>query len=73
MYDEAQKAREENLRKKAEESSYIQLQGILSPDYKYLDARQIAHQLSFPSQSIPDQELAKQRKLKHKNLRFKTG
>ena len=26
----------------------------LSPDYKYLHARQIAYQLIFPSQTIPD-------------------
>ena len=33
---------------------YSQLPGSLSPDYKYLHARQIPHQLSFPSQTIPD-------------------
>ena len=37
-----------------EESSYSQLPGNLSPDYKYLHARQIPHQLSFSSQTIPD-------------------
>ena len=36
------------------ESSYGQLPGSLSPDYKCLHARQIPHQLSFPSQTIPD-------------------
>ena len=28
--------------------------GSLSPDYKYLHARQFPHKLSFPSQTIPD-------------------
>ena len=28
--------------------------GSLSPDYKYLHARQIPHQMSFPSQTILD-------------------
>ena len=37
-----------------EESSYSQLRGSLSPDYKYLHARQIYQQLSFPFQTIPD-------------------
>ena len=36
------------------EDSYNQLPGNLSPDYKKLHARQIPHQLSFPSQTIPD-------------------
>ena len=36
-----------------EESSYNQFPGSLSPDCKYLHARQIPHQLSFPSQTIP--------------------
>ena len=36
-----------------EESSYGQLPGSLGPDYEYLHARQISHQLSFPSQTIP--------------------
>ena len=31
-----------------------QLSGSLSPDYKYLHARQILHQESFRSQTIPD-------------------
>ena len=31
-----------------------QLPGNLSPDYKYLHARQILHQVSFRSQTIPD-------------------
>ena len=31
-----------------------QLPGSLSPDYTYLNARQITHQLSFHSQTIPD-------------------
>ena len=34
--------------------AYNQLPGNLSPDYKYLHARQIPHQLSFPTQTIPD-------------------
>ena len=34
-----------------EESSYNQLPGSLSPDYKYLHARQIYHKLSDPSQT----------------------
>ena len=34
------------------ESSYSQLPGSLSPDYKYLHA--VSHQLSFPSQTISD-------------------
>ena len=29
------------------------LPGSLSPDYKYLLARQISYQLSFPSQTMP--------------------
>ena len=37
-----------------EESYYSQLPGRLSLDYKYLHARQTPHQLSFPSQTIPD-------------------
>ena len=37
-----------------EESSYSQLPGRLSLDYKYLCARQIPHQLSFHSQTMPD-------------------
>ena len=37
-----------------EESSYSQLPGNVSPDYKYLHARQISHQLTFSSQTIPD-------------------
>ena len=32
----------------------VSLPGSLSPDYKYLHARQIPNQLSFPSQTIPD-------------------
>ena len=35
-------------------SSYNQLSGSLSPDYKYLHARKISNQLSFPSQTISD-------------------
>ena len=31
-----------------------QLPGSLSPDNKFLHARQIPYQLSFPSQTIPD-------------------
>ena len=31
-----------------------QLPGSLCPDYKYLHARQISHQLSFSSQTILD-------------------
>ena len=31
-----------------EESSYNQLPGRLSPDYKYLHAREIPHKLSLP-------------------------
>ena len=34
-----------------EESLYSQLSGSLSLDYKHLHARQISHQLSFPSQT----------------------
>ena len=37
-----------------EQSSYSQLPGSLSPDYKYLHVRQIPHQLSFNSKTIPD-------------------
>ena len=37
-----------------EKSSYSQLPGSLSPDYKYLHVRQIPQQLSFSSQTIPD-------------------
>ena len=37
-----------------EENSYSQLPGSLSQDYKYMHARQIPHQLSFPSQTIPN-------------------
>ena len=37
-----------------EERSYSQLQGSLSQDYKYMHAKQIPHQLSFPSHTIPD-------------------
>ena len=37
-----------------EESLYSQLPGSMNPDYKYLHARQIPHQLNFPSQTIPD-------------------
>ena len=37
-----------------EESSYSQLSGSLRLDYKYLHARQIPHQLSFPTQTIPE-------------------
>ena len=36
------------------QNSYSQLPGRLSPDYKYLHARQIPHQLSFSSQTIPN-------------------
>ena len=36
-----------------EENSYNQLPGRLSPDYKYLHARKILHQLMFLSQTIP--------------------
>ena len=35
--------------------THYQLPGSLSPDYKYLQARQISHLLlNFPSQTIPD-------------------
>ena len=37
-----------------EESSYSQLPGSLSSDYKYLHTRHILKQLSFPSESITD-------------------
>ena len=37
-----------------EESSWSQLPGNLSPDYKYLHARQIPHTPSFYSKTIPD-------------------
>ena len=37
-----------------EENSYSQLPRSLRPDYKYLHARIIPHQLSFPSQTIPE-------------------
>ena len=37
-----------------EESLYSLLPGSLSPDYKYLHAKQIPNQLSFPSQTILD-------------------
>ena len=36
------------------ESSYSQLPGILSPDYKCLHVRQIPHQLSFPFLTVKD-------------------
>ena len=42
------------LRLWTEKSSYSQLPGSASPDFKYLHARQIAHQLSFHSLTIPD-------------------
>ena len=38
----------------SEERSYSQLPGSLSQDYKYMHEKQIPHQLSFPSQTIPD-------------------
>ena len=37
-----------------EQRSYNQLPGTLSPDYKYLHARHIPHQPTFPFQTRPD-------------------